>query len=220
MKLKDKIEELGLDYKKEILKLLGLFVVIIGFDVFMYFYTQSLFAIAGGVLVMFVVGYVYLSRYQGMIDKLLIARRKELINLITFFEIYIHNGVNVYQSLSNISNFASPFLKEKIDELLKEIDVDKSVTPFINFAKQFNSLIIEQLFISIYQLIDEGNHSTSLNQFQALFSKMNDEEHTQNLEDRCKKLDRANITPVIGAAMITIVISIGIVSIIGGSFIG
>ena len=86
----------------------------------------------------------------------------------------------------------------------------------MDFAKNFDSLVIEQLFISIYQLIDEGNNNHSITQFQSLFSKMSEEEHAKNLDDRFKKLDRANVTPVIGAAAITIVMSIGIVNIIGG----
>ena len=48
-------------------------------------------------------------------------------------------------------------MKEKIEIFLKEIDDDKTVQPFINFARKFSLLIIESIMISIYQMVDEGN---------------------------------------------------------------
>ncbi len=219
-KIKNQIEELGLDYKKEMITLVLIILVLVGVGALMYLYLESIFSLIGALFFGAFISYLYLSRYQSKIDKLNIQRRKELINLITFFEIYINNNVNVYQSLINISSFASPFIKEKLDQLLKEIDEDKSVTPFINFAKNFKSMVIEQLLISIYQLVDEGNSLTSINQFQAIFIKINEEEHANNLEIRYKRLDRANVTPLIGAAMITIIVSIGIVGAIGGIISG
>ena len=45
--------------------------------------------------------------------------------------------MNVYTSLKEVSSFVSIKLKERFDQLIIDIDEDKSVEPFIKFAKKF-----------------------------------------------------------------------------------
>ena len=131
------------------------------------------------------------------------------------FKIFISNNTNFYNLLEALIPYCSYWMKEEVEKLLRNIDEDKSVQPFVDFGKIFNNSIIENVMISIYQMIDEGENIHSLSQFSLLFnefSKSNDEE---TYEKKVKSLDSMYTFPLIGAGIITIVLTFGLFSIIG-----
>mgnify|MGYP003297993930 FL=1 len=106
-------------------------------------------------------------------------------------------------------------MKEAIGNLLKNIDEDKSVQPFVDFARLFNNTIIENVMISIYQMIDEGENVHSVSQFSLLFNEFAKNNEENAFDKKVKSLESLNTFPLIGAAAITIILTFGIFSIIG-----
>jgi hypothetical protein len=219
-KMKKLIFEVGLDFKKEVIINLVINALIISAFLAFSFIFKQFFILFIMLLAILIFNFFYFSRYSNMKNKLENKRLQEFVSLFTYFEIYIKNGMNIYIALQNITAFASPFIKEKLDILLFEMDSDKTVNPFIHFSKNFKSLLIEQMLVSIYQMIDQGNSTSYLLQFQHLFGKISDEQHHKEVVERTKKIDSLSVTPLIGASMITIIITIGIVTIIGGIISG
>ena len=86
-----------------------------------------------------------LSRQKNIILK---ERENELVTIISYFEVYIENKNNVYQSFNLLLPYCSLWMKEKIENMLKEIDKDKSVQPFVNFAKNFQQVAFSSLMLS------------------------------------------------------------------------
>lgn len=215
-KIKTLIQEVGLDFKHEMILLLIINILIIAMSATITIITQIYYFLLVFAAILLVFNIAFLGRYSSLKRKLENDRTREFVSLFTYFEIYINNGLNVYTSIQNIALFASPYIKEKFDLLIFEIDGDKSVNPFIHFAACFKSLLIEQIMVSVYQMIDQGNDSSYLHQFQKLFGKISDEEHHQEIVLKMKKIDNLSVTPLIGAAMVTIIVTIGIVIIIGG----
>lgn len=211
---------LGLEKGKEITRIIVINVVLIAIFGTVLFFLMKIAVMAVGLTAIIICNIAYISRYRTMEKELYQRREKEFVALFTYFEIYISNGVNIYNALENIAQFASPFLKEKIDQLLFEIDNDKTVQPYVKFAHSFQSLLIEQLMVSIFQMVDQGCNSSYLRQFQLLFDKISEERHKQDIASRLKKIEMLSVCPLIGAGMITIIITVGIVSIIGGVISG
>ena len=214
-RLKEKIIFLGLSIKKEILiftvinLLLGsIFVPLIIFNV-------SVLVIIIVASFIPVIDYLYLSRYNTMIKRMKDNRNSEFISLLSYFELFISNHNNVYKSFESIIPYCSDWMQEKVDNMLKEIDQDKSVAPFVNFANNFEYLVIQNVMISIYQMVDQGESQQMLSQFDHLFTSLSDNLFSEKIESKTKSLDTLNAFPLLGAGLITIILTFSIMSILG-----
>ena len=213
--LKDTIEFVGLSYKKEILKIALINVaLLLGAFALFYFLKNYIFPII--VLIgTLVLDYFLLTRFNDKKKTLLKERENELVAIISYFEVYIQNKNNVYQSFNMLIPYCSDWMKDKIENFLKEIDEDKTVQPFINFAKNFKQLASHSLLLSIYQMVDQGENSTQLKQFNVIFDEMAKNRTKEMMEEKEKGLANMSVFPLIGAGIITIILTISILSILG-----
>ena len=139
---KDRISSLGLSYQKEVTFLLIINVLVIGMGVGAYFYFQHwlVFAVLGVALI--ASNFLYLSRYGSLEKQQEKEHVNELISLLSYFEIFISNGNNVYTAFKMLIPYSTTFMEDAINSMLNQIDVDKSVGPFITFASKFNNRIM------------------------------------------------------------------------------
>ena len=214
-KIKDRIISLGLNLKKEISIMIIVFSVGILCSLISYILTKQILLLI--VLILLTIGFefIYINRYKSLEEKQKRDIENEFISVVSFFKIYLKNGMNVYTSLKEVSSFVSVKLKERFDQLIIDIDEDKSVEPFIKFAKKFNTLIIEQMMISIYQMVDEGINSPYFNQFETILSSLSNEMHQKNLYTKETALSNCCASALIGAAILIVLITLGVVSVIG-----
>ena len=154
----------------------------------------------------------YSSRYKVMIE----YHDEELISLFSYFQVFISNHIPVYTAFTNLIQYSSDWMKDKITCLLKEIDNDKTVQPFIKFSKHFQNLVFESLCISIYQMIDEGESIEKSNEFTFLFNEVNQSNTTRKKEKKKRSLDILASFPLFGSGIITVTLTLSIVSSIGG----
>ena len=213
--LKQQITALGLSYQKEMMMLTFIIVLTIGLAFLSFLFLKQIyltvFIAFGGLIAI----YFFLSRYSSIEKKNEKDRVDQLISLLSYFEIFISNGNNVYTSFKMLLPYADEFLQEAISSLLAQIDVDKTIGPYINFATKFNNRIIESLMLSIYQMVDNGESSIELSEFDILFNNIKEKHYDEIIDSKKKGLDMFNSFPLIGAGAITIILSISIVSIIG-----
>ena len=213
--LKDRINALGLSYQKEMMFLVLLIVIVIALAFITYMFFKQiyfpLFIVGGGAIAV----YFYLSRYSSLERKQEKEHVDQLISLLSYFEIFISNGNNVYTSFKMLIPYAEIFIQDAINAMLMQIDVDKTIGPYINFASKFNNRTIESLMLSIYQMVDNGENTIELSEFNLLFNNIKEKHFDEMIDSHKKSLDLFNSFPLIGAGAITIVLSLCIVSIIG-----
>ncbi len=219
-KLKSLIESNGLNYKKQIIIFVILNVALIGGGVTFYTFINNPIIIAFFIFIIVLMDYIYLSRYKSFQK----AKEKQYLlsfaSLLPFFKTYIENGYTVYQSFIQLCDFANGELLERIQNLISDIDNDKTIKPFIDFSKHFNSLQIEQLMICIYQMIDEGSDVNHLHQFQMLFDKVRNQMLKIAAENKFNSLTNMSIFPLIGSAILIVMITFGVIAVIGASING
>ena len=213
--LKERITALGLSYQREMLVIFSILLFSIGGTLaFILLLNQILIGViflSIGIVLLF----FYISRYSSIEKRLEKERVDNLVSLISYFEIFISNGHNVYTSFKMLLEYADPFLQDAITSMLNQIDVDKTVGPYINFAAKFNDRIVESLMLSIYQMVDNGEQAINLNEFDLLFSNIKEKYHDDLIEGKKKSLDSLNSFPLIAAGAITLVLSLSIISVIG-----
>ena len=213
--LKETIEFVGLSYTKEILKMVALNVAILGSVALIYFLLNNLILAIFISISLIVMDYFLLSRFNDKKKLLLKSRENELIAIISYFEVYVQNKNNVYQSFNMLIPYCSEWMKDKIETLLKEIDEDKSVQPFVNFANNFQQLSTHSLMLSIYQMVDQGENTHQLKQFDVIFAELARNRNREMMEQKSNSLANMSTFPLVGAGLITITLTMSILSILG-----
>ena len=214
-KLENTIRFIGLDYKKEMIKLFIINLVIILSGVLLYIFTKaiiySLFVLAalGGV------DYFLISSYGEKKKALISKRNEELLTLISYFETFINNNNNVYQAFNKLIDYSSLWMKERIQEFLLAIDNDKSVKPFIDFSSNFSMGSIKNVMLSIYQMVDQGENSQQLLQFSFLFHEISKSRNEELKKKKERSLSSMTTFPLIGASALAVVLTLSIISIVG-----
>lgn len=214
-KLKEKINFLNKNYKTEITRLLIIdFLICVSF-IFLIIYSKNLLILVYffGILVVF--NFFYLTRYQRIINKNNANLINDFINTFSYFRIYISNNMNVYNAFKEVSKYSSPFIKTKLLILLDEIDEDKSLKPYMNFAKNFNNKKVEEVMIAIYEMVNEGNSENYLNQFTSVFTSFKARVEKTNQEKRFSKFNLINAMSMGGMMLIMILIMLSIVNMVG-----
>lgn len=214
-KLKERMATLHISFNKEIVRFVIIAVVITVAFLLATLLSKIYYLAIAYLMFMLIFSYFYFSRYKSMEKKQKNDDLIEFVNLFTFFRIYLKNGFGVYSSLKEISSFANQSLKGKLEKLLQDIDEDKTVVPFVNFAHHFEELIVEEMMISIYQMIDDGSESNYLIQFELIFDKFSELLHSKQLNNKDKSLANLTMTSLVGSAYLIIMITIGVVTLIG-----
>lgn len=213
--LKETIEFVGLSYTKEMLKIIVLNLLVLGSVALIYFLLNNIVFSIFILIALIVIDYFLLSRFNDKKKALLKSRENELIAIISYFEVYVQNKNNVYQSFNMLIPYCSPWMKDKIEVLLKEIDEDKTVQPFVNFANNFHQLSTHSLMLSIYQMVDQGENTHQLKQFDVIFTELARNRNREMMEQKSNSLANMSTFPLIGAGLITITLTMSILSILG-----
>lgn len=214
-KLVTRIINCGLNPKRELTILLTiLFLVTIGISVLAYFMKNyyiliSLVALIPGICLLF---YGRYSLYEEDKRKKL---ESEFLEVFSYIRIYLVNNNNVYNAIKKANEYTSKEMNYEISVFLSKVDDDKSIIPFLEFGSRFKNKTIEEVLISLHQMIDGGFTESYLNQFINIFENFRNRVSLDNMNKRYKRLDGINHMSLIGSAYLMLVILVVIVKIIG-----
>ena len=213
--LKSKIEQLGYVYKNELLIFVIPSALVFVISIVLTVLFKNILMI--GVSFLFIMVYAFSFYYRYSKKKQEIERNyiNAFINYFSFFRIYIANGESVYLALNKTLEFASDNIKPFIEGLLAEIDKDKTIQPFIRFAANFKMKLIEDIMISVFEMVENGNNINYINQFTTIFENFKLRINRSNSESRFNKFDTFINSSLIGSGLIMIVLVYGIINLIG-----
>ncbi|MCD8204747.1 MAG: hypothetical protein LUC16_02865 [Coprobacillus sp.] len=200
--------------KKYTLPVAGNIIIIAVGALFTYFYFSYTELVVFVAVIAIFNYWIYSSRI-GKKQTLEEAHSEEFVSLLTYLQIYIVNGINVYQSFQLSLPYLSNWMREKVERLLSDIDSDKTIEPFLTFASNFTDQHYEDILIVLFQMIDQGNESTYMSKFVYLFERLNDESRSMSFEKNKKIIDSASVFPMVGTAVFTICLTFGIISMLG-----
>ena len=213
--LEASMRELGLSKAKEYLfYAVGLIVIIaLAFGIYIWKGFGVMLIIPAVGLILYT--YLYFGRYGRAIRTKKATETEEFIRLFTFFGIYVNNGYNVYHALESIVPFAGSTLKERLECLLRDIEEDKTVTPFIHFASFFPDMKIKEVMVSIYAMIEEGGGGAYIARFQHIFGKLSDDKHLRAKEKRVESLQNLSFLPLLGSGIAMLMLTVALMEIMG-----
>lgn len=212
-RIKKQIVDLGLSFKRELTLALSIsFGLTILGGVSAYLLNSLIFLISSIVLII-LFNVFFFTRYSKLEKEQIDEAKQDFVSVFTFFKIYLHNGYSVYAALKEVKNFSDKQLSMYLSELVQDIDSDKSITPFIRFGKKFNDLVIEEMMISIYQMIDDGSNPTHLSQFDIIFAKISDLSYEREMNKKRNGLASMSTFPLLGSGILIIMVTFGIITV-------
>ena len=212
--LKTTMEFCGKNYKKEVGKILFLDVILLGVAGAVYYFYKSMTYALIILGVSLILNFVLITSYRSIKNKIAKQRDEEFIQLVSYFQIFIANHLTVYQCFKLLIPYSSNWMAEQLNILIDQIDNDKSVKPFIDFARKFSDSIVENVMISIYQMVDQGESSEQLNQFTIFFSQLSKQHQKAMIDKKERSLSSVDMLPLVGTGGITILLIISILFIL------
>lgn len=200
---------------KELIKIVVINVLIIAASVVLTIFLKQVMIAFVGIIVIAVANYLIFNSYSEKKKAILDEREHEFIAIISYFQFFITNSYNVYQAFQSLIAYASPWMEEQIQSLIIEIDNDKSVKPFINFANKFKNNVAGNVMMSIYQMVDEGENGLHMYQFNSLFQQLSKSQQMELIDSKERSMSSVSSFPLIGAGAIAVLLTFGIISVMG-----
>ena len=174
-------------------------------------------------IILLLLYYLYLyylnNKKRKEIQKEKQDKEYEFANLVSYLLIFLENNFNVYQSLLLTMSYCKESLAKDIETLIEEIDFDKSIAPYQNFAKKFETNIIYQLVMMIYQLDINGYDVKYLHNFPLLIENIRQAKIENMIAIRKSNMSYLMVLPIISLLIVVFSLSFFILTLIGGSII-
>ena len=214
-RLNELLDFIGVNKKIELIKALVLNVGILTIIVITTVLLKQIMIAFVGIIFILMANYILFNTYFSKKKEILTERESEFISIIGYFQFFISNGFNVYQSFQSLIPYSSIWMEEQIQSLITQIDNDKSVKPFINFANKFTNKIANNVMLSIYQMVDEGENNIHLLHFQSLFEELKRNQQKDLFDGKDRSMSSLSSLPLIGAGAITVLLTFGIIFLMG-----
>ena len=214
--IKNNMAELGLNPTREYVILLVFILIFFGAGgAFAYLRSNYYFLLVPlGASIIF--AYAFFARYGWKIGKRRRAEEEEFVKLFTYFQVYLNDGYNIYNALNSIVPFASPTMRLRLEQLIQDIDSDKTITPFVEFGNAFEDIQVRQVMLSIFQMVDQGTSDAYLQQFRHIFGRLSDQKHALYKQKRIEKVTNLSFLPLVGSGVSMMMLLAALMEIMGG----
>lgn len=206
---------LNLNPKIEILKNIAVLSTILIVSLFIGLYYKSTITIVIGLTLLLIYPLGICFYYLSLKDKKDNELFSSFINSFNYLKMYLETGSNVYNGLNEIRKYSNKELNYLINILISEIDNDKSLEPFIKFSKNFNNLLVDQLMVQLYQLVDSTNYNDDFKYFSLTFDRLLEENEKILHKKRKDVLSGKTVFALIGSAVFILAIMVGVISVMG-----
>ncbi len=210
-KFKETYAEAKLDFKKEIIKFAVVNISLIVLSAVVYIFSKQIITLACIGIFLITIDYLLLTRPSQIVKKQREDLESEFVHVFVYFGLFVKNGRPVYNALEDCMRYSSDNLRDKIKTLLDEIDEDKTITPYMNFAKNFQNLEIKQVLISIYKMSIEGGGEEYLRQFDAIFTTLSNSKRNKSIENEKSKYGNYNFLPMLASALSMGIIAVAVI---------
>ena len=214
-KFNDLLDFISANKVKEYVLIAVINIAIIASSIVLTIFLKQIMIAFVGLIALVISNYLIINSYIEKKKAILDEREHEFIAIISYFQFFITNSYNVYQAFQSLIAYASPWMEEQIQSLIIEIDNDKSVKPFINFANKFKNNVASNVMMSIYQMVDEGENGLHMYQFRNLFQELSKSQQMDLIDAKERSMGSISSFPLLGAGAITVLLTFGIISVMG-----
>lgn len=206
--------EAGLDFPKEMLKTIAFSLFPVLASLFLSYFLSLYWLLIPGCVLGMVFAFLLLTRPSQERERKRRVLQEEFVDLFSFFRLFLSNGRSVYHALEECRAYASKEMCTHLEKLLRQIDCDKSVAPYLEFAKTLGSIPVRQAMIAIYELSLDGGKER-LAHFETLFSRLSLEKREERYDHYLKRIGNLNLLPLLSGGFAMILVAFAVISIMG-----
>lgn len=206
--------KLKLNYKKQlsVLIVIGVLLVLISILASIFYSIVIGFSVFIVLLIYVLIHYIDLK-----------SKEKQLINAkeIAFNGFYryvitlLKNEHILYSALQSSLEYIDEVLYDDVNELIIGIENDTTLEPFLKFMDSFNDETIKQMIILLYKTQDVGVIDEVLNSINECMVNLQDNSIKNYIAKEEKVIEKYYIFPIILSAVIILVVTMYVFSMIG-----
>ncbi len=181
--LKSLLNWLGINYKraikKRILYSIIITIIVLGLGVFLHNVALSIFSIIVGII------YYKYQYYEIKFkkEKQAVLKRRMFPSFVKKLLILIKTN-NIYQALNKLINYTDEPIKKHLVSLINDIDKDKSIKPYLRFAKNMEFSEAFQIMIVIYTFNEHSMKKEYLKSLEKMIASLYANEMEEYIEKR------------------------------------
>jgi len=160
--------------------------------------------------------YVYrISMLNDKAKQITAAKEIAFNSFYRYLISYLSNGNILYSSLQSTLEFVDPILKDDVEVLISDIELDTSLQPFLNFQENFDDDNIRQMILLLFKTQENGNIENVLDSINECMMNLQDTSIEIYVTSEKRKIEKYYIFPIILSAIVIIMLSLFIFNSIG-----
>lgn len=199
------LKRANIDYKKELIFVLIVNLFLIGGMIVTFIFTDNNLIFIPFIFLIVLVNAITFYRYLFLYSKNITEQIKEFTFLLRYLYLDINNQVKVKTALMNLKEKASLKMNKKLETLFEEIKHDDSLLPYLHFASDFSSVLVEEVMLNLYRL-DKRTHKENLLHFNETYFKLKQVVDEECEKDNNRQFEFIKSTAIIGAAIIVVLV--------------
>ena len=145
---------------------------------------------------------------------------QQFLLIFRYFQILLQQSLTAYQALKTLLAYVEDPLHHELALFLVHMYQDKSIAPYRQFASTFDSMMVEQILLSMYQLDLQGGDGMSLFHFQYLFDQIDRQTQEEAMRQFHDKLQQSTSLVMIGTGLLAFLFLIGVIDLMVGLLYG
>jgi hypothetical protein len=144
----------------------------------------------------------------------------QFLFVFRYFQILLQQSLTAYQALKELLPYVEDPFHHQLALFLIQVDQDKSIQPYRQLAKTFDSMMVEQILLSMYQLDLQGGEGMNLFHFHFLFDQVEQHAYEASLKTFQDQLRQSSGFVMVGTGLLTFLFLIGVIDIMVGLLYG
>lgn len=151
------------------------------------------------------------SKYKQLVNAKEIAFNAFYRYVITLLK----NNNILFSALQTSLEYIDDVLIDDVNELILDIENDTSLEPFLNFMKNFEDESIKQMIIMLYKIQEIGVVDEVLDSINDSIIKLQDTSINNYIIKEEKKIEKYYFIPIILSALVMLLISFYVFTLLG-----
>ena len=213
-KIKILCDRLKIDYKKDLIITIVIFVCFIVIGIVLSFIYSMIIGI-----IIWVIGFVYIflhySNLKSSVKQLTNSKEIAFNGFYRYVITLLKNNHILYSALQASLEYVDEVLIDDVNRLILEMENDTTMEPFLNFATIFDDETIKQMIILLYKTQDVGIIDYVLDSINTCNMNLQDTSIKNYIYKEEKKIEKYYMFPIILSAVVMIMVSFYVFSLIG-----
>lgn len=213
-KLKLLCGRLKIDFKKDLIITIVVFSFILAVGVVLSFVYSLIIGI-----IIWVIGFIYVflhySNLKSLVKQLTNSKEIAFNGFYRYVVTLLKNNHILYSALQASLEYVDEVLVDDVNQLINEMENDTTMEPFLNFSMSFDDENIKQMIILLYKTQDSGIIDDVLDSINDCIVNLQDTSIKNYIYKEEKKIEKYYMFPIILSAVVMIMVSFYVFSLIG-----